>query len=282
MTLPKVGFTPESPQNFIVDSGVIVRDLTYDKSTGFTGTPIGATSGGTKVEIEIKKRLMEVDGAYITPVKGLEVVESFTAKMSSKLKEFSPETIALISGGTARAATEDEAPDGYQVIEFERQVKDGDYIDSIAIYGFQRGTNKEIIVVLDNCLVTSTFGLDTKDKDEATSDLEFTAHATPEQMLVGEMPCRIFYPSTASIIATGITLNKTTLSLAAGATETLIATVAPENATNKTVTFTSSDPLVATVDNQGKITAIKAGTATITATTANGKTATLALTVTTA
>ncbi len=83
-------------------------------------------------------------------------------------------------------------------------------------------------------------------------------------------------------IAIGITLNKTTLSLAAGATETLIATLAPANATNKTVTFTSSDPLVATVDNQGKITAIKAGTATIKATTANGKTATLALTVTTA
>lgn len=194
MALPKVGFTPDSPQNFIVDAGVIIRDFKYDQTGGFSGTPIGATSGGTKVEIDIKKRLMEVDGAYITPVKGLEVTESFTAKASSKLKEFSPETIALISGGTARAAKVDEAPTDYQVIEFERQVKDGDYIDNIAIYGFQRGTGKEIIVVLDNCLVTSTFGLDTKDKDEATSDLEFTAHATPDQMLAGELPCRIFYP----------------------------------------------------------------------------------------
>lgn len=197
MALPKVGFTPESPQNFIVDAGVILRDLKYAKDGGFTGTPVGATSGGVKVEIEIKKRLMEVDGAFIVPVKGLEVVESFKATASTKLKEFSPETIGMISGGTARASTEDEAPEGYRTIEFSREVKDGDYIDNIAIYGLQRGTGKEIIVVLDNCLVTSTFGLDTKDKDEAASDLEFTAHATPEQMMDGVMPCRIFYPGEA-------------------------------------------------------------------------------------
>jgi len=68
-----------------------------------------------------------------------------------------------------------------------------------------------------------------------------------------------------------------------GATETLSATVAPTDSTDKSVQFTSSDATVATVTPvQGKVTAIKAGTATITATTVNGKTATCEVTVTAA
>lgn len=68
-----------------------------------------------------------------------------------------------------------------------------------------------------------------------------------------------------------------------GATETLSATVAPADATNKSVQFTSSDETIAKVTPvQGKVTAVKAGTATITATTSNGKTATCEVTVTAA
>jgi hypothetical protein len=70
--------------------------------------------------------------------------------------------------------------------------------------------------------------------------------------------------------ATGVTLNKTTATIKASMSETLIATVAPDNATNKVVTWASDDTSVATVDNNGKITAIAAGTATITVTTADG------------
>lgn len=78
-------------------------------------------------------------------------------------------------------------------------------------------------------------------------------------------------------------MNKTTATLAVGATETLSATVAPTDSTDKSVQFTSSDATVATVTPvQGKVTAIKAGTVTITATTVNGKTATCEVTVTAA
>ncbi len=82
-------------------------------------------------------------------------------------------------------------------------------------------------------------------------------------------------PSTVAVES--VSLNKITLSLEADEVETLIATVTPDNATNKTVTWKSSDDTVAKVAN-GKVTALKAGTATITAT-AGSKSTTCKVTV---
>ena len=79
-----------------------------------------------------------------------------------------------------------------------------------------------------------------------------------------------------------ITLNKAETSISVGNSETLTATVAPENAANKALTWASSDEAVATVAPDGTVTAVKAGAATITATAADGsgKSATCTVTVT--
>ena len=73
-----------------------------------------------------------------------------------------------------------------------------------------------------------------------------------------------FEKAGADVPATGVTLDKTTLSLTEGESATLTATVEPENATDKAIVWTSSDNAVATVEN-GVVTAVKAGTSTITA-----------------
>ena len=85
----------------------------------------------------------------------------------------------------------------------------------------------------------------------------------------------------SAISIAGISLNKTTLTLETGNSETLVVTVAPTNATNKTVAWKSSNENVVTVTNGGVVTAISAGTVNITATTEDGgKTATCVVTVT--
>lgn len=85
--------------------------------------------------------------------------------------------------------------------------------------------------------------------------------------------------SVVPVAVESVSLNKSSTSIPAGSSETLIATVNPSTATDKTVTWTSSDVSVATVDSNGKVTAIKEGTAKITAT-AGGKSATCDVTVT--
>lgn len=77
-----------------------------------------------------------------------------------------------------------------------------------------------------------------------------------------------------------VVINAASKELAQGATFTLRATVSPTNATDKSVTWTSSNANVAAVDTTGKVTAKAAGKATITAKTSNGKTATCTITVT--
>lgn len=85
----------------------------------------------------------------------------------------------------------------------------------------------------------------------------------------------------SDVMPTSVSLDKTSLTLSAGSTDTLIPTVMPSNATNKNVTWSSSDTSVATVSSGGVVKGVGAGRAVITARTASGnKTATCNVTVT--
>ena len=84
----------------------------------------------------------------------------------------------------------------------------------------------------------------------------------------------------SAVAVTDVTLDKPTLALAIGESSKLAATVAPESATNPAVTWSSDAPEVASVDQEGNVTAKKLGTAKITVTTQDGgKTATCTVTV---
>ena len=80
------------------------------------------------------------------------------------------------------------------------------------------------------------------------------------------------------VLPTSVTIDGTSTGVAKGSTVKLTASVAPSNATNKTLTWKSSNTSIATVSN-GVVTGVSAGTATITATTVNGKTASIKVVV---
>jgi uncharacterized protein YjdB len=78
------------------------------------------------------------------------------------------------------------------------------------------------------------------------------------------------YGSSSAIHATAVNLNKTTDSIAIGATDKLTPTFTPAETTNKNVTWVSSDATIASVSPDGTVTGVKAGTATITVKTEDG------------
>lgn len=80
------------------------------------------------------------------------------------------------------------------------------------------------------------------------------------------------------IAVSGVTLNKSTLTMNNGTTQQLTASISPSNATNKTVTWSSSNSGVAKVSSTGVVSAVSAGTATITAS-CGGKSAQCTVTV---
>ncbi len=84
-----------------------------------------------------------------------------------------------------------------------------------------------------------------------------------------------------TIPVSSVNLNKTSISIIEGATESLTATISPANATKKSVIWSSSNSAIAKVDSSGVVTGVNAGSATITVTTTDGnKTASCYVTVT--
>jgi O-glycosyl hydrolase/uncharacterized protein YjdB len=81
---------------------------------------------------------------------------------------------------------------------------------------------------------------------------------------------KIEVKSVTSIAVTGVTMTPTAVTIAAGATSQLTATVAPSNASNKSLVWSSSNNGIASVNNAGLVSGVAAGTATITVTTVDG------------
>uniref|UniRef100_UPI00403F5632 Ig-like domain-containing protein n=1 Tax=Lentilactobacillus hilgardii TaxID=1588 RepID=UPI00403F5632 len=113
------------------------------------------------------------------------------------------------------------------------------------------------------------------------SDYDFvTAYAGQDPTKFGTDLGKVTTPQPATIAVTGMDVQPDKASIDIGKTQQLTLTVQPDNATNKAATYKSSDVTIATVDDKGLVTGVKAGTATITASSVDGnKQATSAITV---
>ena len=97
-------------------------------------------------------------------------------------------------------------------------------------------------------------------------------------LAVSLLGCKDDEPAIVSVDS--VSISKTTITIVEGDCESLTATVSPSNATNPSISWSSSRTDVATVDGDGKVVAVKAGSATIIVTTTDGsKTAECKVTV---
>ena len=146
-------------------------------------------------------------------------------------------------------------------------IKVGQSTTLVATVTPEKATNKAVVFSSNNILVATVLptGLVTGISKGTTTILATTVDggfiATCYVSVKEDTP---------DVPVVGVTLNKAELTVPVGGTETLIATVLPDSATNKKVTFSSSDATTASVDAQGVVTGKKEGTAIITVTTTEG------------
>ncbi len=143
-------------------------------------------------------------------------------------------------------------------------------------------TAKLTATVLPNDVTDKIIVWTTSDASVATVDAEgnVTAVSVGEAIVTAacgdkSATCKV---TVSPVLAESIALDKTELSLVIGATAKLTATVLPDDVTDKTIVWTTSDASVATVDAEGNVTAVSVGEATITAT-CGDKSATCKVTV---
>ena len=186
---------------------------------------------------------------------------------------------AVYSGVTIAATAEITVSDGISedvpvagvtISQNTATLQEGRTLQLMATIIPDKATNKNVswssdkpgVATVDENGVVKAVTVGTATITVTTEDGGFTATCT---VTVEELP-----PTTVDV--TGVILDKAEMELFDdGETGTLVATVQPSNATNKTVTWTSSDPTVATVDGNGVVTPLKAGTTVITVTTTDGR-----------
>lgn len=151
------------------------------------------------------------------------------------------------------------------------------------IYLYKRtsgGTETQLAsqVVSGNASVTCS--ISSSQTFSSTDILKVSYVGTAKAIKVTTLSYSYTAGSSDPVAVTGVSLDEASLDLTVGGNATLTAIVAPANATNKNVTWESSNPSVATVDGDGVVTAVAVGSATITVTTEDGNyTETCAVTV---
>ena len=106
----------------------------------------------------------------------------------------------------------------------------------------------------------------------ATSLARATTVAVLSTLIISSVGAAVAFADTVAdtVAVTGVSLNESSNTLTVGGTDQLLATIAPSNATNQSVTWSSGNTAVATVSSTGLVTAVSVGMTGITATTADG------------
>ena len=194
MALKKHGITTETVKNLILNAAVVYKNLKYDTTSNeWAGTPLGATSGGTKFHWEYNWLDVEVDGATVM-VKGVtkqKVGESayVEGQMTELTKGILVDALHLVKG---------TSPDtNFEVYTSPENITEDDYLENIALVG-TLSSGKNVIIILPNALCTEAFEIETKNAEQTTFSVKFEAAGTLEDESLTKLDVKIYYPATTS------------------------------------------------------------------------------------
>ena len=188
MTIGRHAITTTTPSNILLGAGTYLRGLKFEGSK-WSGTPLGATSGGGKIAIHGELMDLELDGMLVK-TKGMTIKQGGTATAEVSFAELSNEILKM---GTLFAEGTSDA-DGFTMLQDKPRVNEGDYVENFGFVGYTADNSKQIIVIFENALCTS--GLELEGKNKEQSIVKLTLEAVAEN--AGDLdtiPVKIYYPN---------------------------------------------------------------------------------------
>ena len=192
MALAKHGITADTPSNIPLGAGAWFKGLKYEAESGWTGTVLGATSGGSSIKITPEVKDIEIDGA-LALAKGLAVMQGGTGEAEVNFAEINADILKYTTLGEVLQSGDTGYVEGFDCIQTKNAIVEGDYIENLGFVGYTADQSKQIIVILDYALCKSGFQLDPKNKENSVVKATFTAYGGIDTDL-DRVPIRIYYP----------------------------------------------------------------------------------------
>lgn len=196
MALPKHGITSATPSNIPFGAGTWFRDLKWEAETGWTGTVLGATSGGSSIKIVNEIKDIEIDGALALAM-GLAVMQGGSGEAEVNFAELNSNILKYTTLGEILSEGETGYVEGFDCIQTKNAIVAGDYVENLGFVGYTADGSKMIIVILDYALCKSGFQLDPKNKENSVVKATFTAYGDINTDL-DKVPIRIYWPNMAA------------------------------------------------------------------------------------
>lgn len=194
--LVKHGITAATPSNIPLGAGVWFKGLAYTEGTGWGGTVLGATSGGSSIKITPEVKDIEIDGAKVL-AKGLAVMLGGAGEAEVNFAEINKDILTMTTLGELLDSNAENYVEGFDCIQTKNIITEGDYIENLGFVGYTADESKQIIIIIDNALCKSGFQLDPKNKENSVIKATFTAYGGIDTDL-DRVPIRIYYPTQAT------------------------------------------------------------------------------------
>lgn len=198
------GVSATTPTNIMLGAGTLYKNLVYSKeSNKWTGTILGATSGGNKLSIKPEITDIEVDGVLVE-AKGLKQKTGETAQIETNMVEITKDF--LKSTVIGKDGTSEDSR--FDVIESKALIEDSDYIENFAFVGF-KADGSPILVIFDYAICTDGLETDNKNKEAAVVPATFKCVANlVEGGNTNTLPYHIYVPKASATQAAQNAVSK--------------------------------------------------------------------------
>lgn len=186
------GLSSSTPTNLVLGVGAFFKNFTIgtDSPAPYNTKCLGATDGGGTLAIVPQIRQVSVDGAP-GDVKGLKVIDGWTATMTVNLKETTLANLQLAIGPNTMTSGS-----GSFTVTGKHEVADSDYATNIVWAGTLSGQTNPVYIEMSNVLSVNGLNLTVSDKNEATIPVTLTAHYDIANL--DTPPFKIVFPGSTS------------------------------------------------------------------------------------